>query len=51
MTNPASQPEEDLACHVYPAADFIAAARAAGGRVLVHCTQVTIRAAPLVPPL
>ena len=37
-----AQAEEDLVCHVYAAADFIAAARRAGGRVLVHCTQARV---------
>jgi predicted protein tyrosine phosphatase len=38
---------EDILWFVYPALDFIAAARAAGGRVLLHCAQGVSRSCSL----
>ena len=40
-------PGEDLLCVLYDACDFLDAVRAAGGRVLVHCSQGVSRSAAL----
>jgi hypothetical protein len=40
-------PGEDLLCVLYDACDFLDSVRAAGGRVLVHCSQGVSRSAAL----
>jgi len=40
-------PGEDLCCVLYDALDWLHAARSAGGRVLVHCSQGVSRSAAL----
>jgi len=41
-------PNEDITCVLYDCFDFIGAALAGGGRVLVHCSQGVSRSASVV---